>query len=254
MKTKLFLFVTLIFTFTLAGTQAFAAEIKMVQGMNLTELGNFKYDAAKTGQPKTDAQIAVDQIYDLGARHVVLNPTAKMINPRGNEVYPSTTARDRGRERMRYKRLISYIKSRGMTVGIRPIFFVVRADGTFPYREIGPQGQEKIWWHGNIQPDDPNRWFASFKAYLDSYILIAKMNRVEEFTVGAELYSMTVGIEDQWKKHPFGFPRKWLELTRYVRQKLGKNVRIMYDINFTDDAVSSSCALNEANHLFGSSG
>jgi len=231
---------TILLTLLLMSTSAFSGNIEMVKGMNLTELGNFKYDAAKAGEAKTDAQIAVDQIYDLGARHVVLNPTATMINPRGNEVIPSTMARDRSLERMRYKRLISYIKDKGMTVGLRPIFFVVRADGTFPYREVGPQGQEKIWWHGNIQPSDPNRWFASFKAYLDSYILIAKMNQVEEFTVGAELYSMTVGIEDQWKEHPFGFPLKWLELTRYVRQKLGENVRIMYDINFTDDSVSGS--------------
>ena len=51
---------------------------------------------------------------------------------------------------------------------------------------------------------------------------------------------MTVGIEDQWKEHPFGFPKRWLELLRYVRSKLGSKVRIMYDINFTDDSVSTS--------------
>jgi len=63
-----------------------------VRGFNLTELGNFKYDAysLKSSQ-KTDAQKAVDEIYKLGATHVVLNPTATMINPRGNTLYPSTS-------------------------------------------------------------------------------------------------------------------------------------------------------------------
>lgn len=211
-----------------------------VSGMNLTELGNFKYDAAGPGEEKTAAQIAVDHIYELGARHIVLNPVATMQNPRGFEVKPNTPASERRDERGRYLRLIKYIKSKGMSVGLRPIFFVVKPDGTFPYVEIDARGQKKVWWHGNIQPKDPEAWFESFKAFLDSYILIGRIAKVEEFTIGAELYSMTVGIEDQWKEHPFGFPKKWLEILNYTRAKLGDDVRIMYDINFTDDSVSVS--------------
>jgi hypothetical protein len=126
-----------------------------------------------------------------------------------------------------------------MTVGIRPIFFVVKPDGTFPYRELQPNGEIKTWWHGNIQPRDPNRWFQSFKSYLDIYLLIAKQSLADEFTLGAELYSMTVGIEDQWQEFPYGFPGRWLELLRTVKRKLGPTVRIMYDINFTDDTVNA---------------
>lgn len=217
---------------------SFAFANEMVKGMNLTELGSFKYAANDLGMEKTPAQIAVDQIYDLGARHIVLNPTGIMTDPNGNTIIPKTSVSERSQERSRYKKLIKYIHSKGMSVGLRPIFFVVHPDGRFPYVERGPNGNEVVRWHGNIRPSDPERWFESFKAYLDPYILIAKLNKVEEFTIGAELYSMTVGIEDQWKEHPFGFPKRWLDLLKYVRGKLGAKTRIMYDINFTDDKVT----------------
>jgi hypothetical protein len=106
--------------------------------------------------------------------------------------------------------------------------------------ETQADGTKKTWWHGNIQPSDPDRWFESFKQFLDVYILIAKLGKVEEFTIGAELYSMTVGLEDQWDAHPHGFPGKWLQTLRYVRSKLGSGVRLMYDINFTDDRVTGN--------------
>jgi hypothetical protein len=204
--------------------------------MNLTEIGGFNYDANDPGQPKTPAQIAVDQMRTIGVRHIVLNPRAMMNDPRGSNIIPMTGSQDRAAERVRYKKLIDYIHAQGMTVGIRPIFFVIGPDGSFPYIEILPNGEKKIWWHGNIQPRDPDAWFQSFKNYLDIYMLIAKINKVEEFTIGAELYSMTVGIEDQWTKQQFGFPSQWLSLLRYTRGKLGKNVRLMYDVNFTDDS------------------
>jgi hypothetical protein len=209
-------------------------------GMNLTEQQNFAYDAALPGAPKTPAQVAVDQIRSLGANHVILNPRAIMTNPKGSDLLPVTPVSDRSAERARYKRLIDYIHSLGMTVGIRPIFFVVKPDGSFPYIEVLPNGGKKLWWHGNIEPSDPNQWFESFRSYLDIYLLIAKMNHVEEFTMGAELYSMTVGIEDQWFQYPYGFPGRWLDLLHYVRKKIDPATRVMYDINFTDDVVNAT--------------
>lgn len=221
-------------------TLTLAQEMQMVRGMNLTQFGEFQYDAAPRGARKTTAQIAVDQIKAMGATHVVLNPQARMTDPFGNDVIPDVGPSQRTAERARYKRLIDYIKSQGMTVGLRPIFFVVGPNGEFPYRETLPDGTSKVWWHGNIQPSDPNRWFESFKQFHDIYLLIARLNKVEEYTIGAELYSMTVGIEDQWEEFPFGFPGKWLQLLRYARSKLTPNARIMYDINFTDDRISTN--------------
>lgn len=230
--------ITIIFFLML--TQVVFAQKQLVSGMNLTQLGQFVYDASVGSAPKTPAQVAVDQIKKLGANHIVLNPQAKMIDPRGSNLIPEVPVSERNNERARYKRLIDYIRSQGMTVGIRPIFFVVGPNGTFPYTETQADGSTKIWWHGNIQPDDVNRWFESFKQFHDIYLLIAKLNKVEEYTIGAELYSMTVGVEDQWAQYPYGFPGKWLQLLRYTRSKLGANVRLMYDINFTDDRASGS--------------
>lgn len=233
MKSFLVLFLGLFSTFALA-------QSNYVRGMNLTQLGDFIYDAAPQGRPKTAAQVAVDQIKALGANHVILNPQAKMFDPRGNDIVPDIPINQRNDERNRYKRLIDYIHRQGMTVGIRPIFFVVGPSGEFPYIETLPDGTKKTWWHGNIQPRDPDRWFESFKQFHDQYLLISRLNKVEEYTIGAELYSMTVGLEDQWREQPYGFPGRWLSLLRYTRSKLPNNTRIMYDINFTDDRVSAN--------------
>lgn len=225
-----------------AGVVALAAPLG---GYNLTEIGDFYYDASIDPSEKTSAQILVDRLYDLGVRHVILNPRAVMRDPRGNEIIPVTPAGDRAAERQRYMRFIRYVHSKGMSVGFRPIFFVVDEAGN-PYRERLPDGSMKLWWHGNIQPQDPNKWFESFRTYLDSYLLLAKVAQVKEFTIGAELYSMTVGIEDQWAAHPHGFPGRWLELLRYARSRLAPGTRIMYDINFTDEKVSSGSVAIQA--------
>lgn len=209
-----------------------------VAGFNLTETEGFMYDASAPGAPKTMAQEAVDSAKRLGSNHIILNVRATMKGPHSSEIIPVTAPAERSKEALRMAKLIKYIQSQGMTVGIRPIFFVVGPNGEFPFTEKQADGSVKTWWHGNIQPKDPNRWFESFRVYLDVYITVAKMAKVDEFTIGAELYSMTVGIEDQWKEYPYGFPGRWLELLRYVRVKL-PTARLMYDINFTDDSVNA---------------
>lgn len=212
--------------------------LTQVKGFNLSESQGFPYDAAESGQTKTPAQNAVDEAQRLGANHIILNVRATMKGPRSTEIIPVTPPAERGKEAKRIIRLIRYIQSKGLTVGLRPIFFVVGPNNEFPYFERQPDGTQKLWWHGNIQPSDPNRWFESFRVYLDFYMTLAKAGKVDEFTIGAELYSLTVGIEDQWKEHPYGFPGRWLELLRYTRTKLPE-ARLMYDINFTDDDVSN---------------
>jgi hypothetical protein len=210
-----------------------------VKGFNFTESDSFQYDAASGGGAKLPAQIAVDQAKRLGANHIILNILAKMVGPYSTEIVPVTPPANRSDELNRICRLTNYIKSNGMTVGIRPIFFVVGPNGEFPYVEVQADGTLKQWWHGNIQPSDPNRWFESFRVYLDAYMTVAKFCKADEFTIGAELYSMTVGIEDQWKAYPYGFPGRWLDLLRYTRAKL-PGLRLMYDINFTDDSVKNT--------------
>ena len=227
----------------------FAESQGMIAGYNLSEIGTFGYDANENeGGEKTSAQLIVDQLAALHVRHLVLNPRAFMRDPRSSEIIPATPAGQRAEERRRYGRLIKYIHGKGMTVGIRPILFVVDEKGN-PYQEKLPDGTIKHWWHGNIQPADPNKWFESFRTYLDGYALIAKANKVSEFTLGAELYSMTVGIEDQWKEFPYGLPGRWLELLRYLRPRLAPNTRIMYDINFTDATVNTGAIQAQGGEL-----
>jgi hypothetical protein len=221
----------------LCATPAAAADT--VRGFSLTELGEFVYDANPAGSAKTEAQKRVDQLYALGVRQINLHPRAVMRDPRGVEVIPVTPIAKRSAERRRYLRLMKYIHGKGMTVGIRPIFFVTDANGKTPVVEVQADGSKKVWWHGNIQPNDPNRWFDSFRDYLVHYLTVARLGKADEFTIGAELYSMTVGVEDQWKEHPHGFPGRWRELLQLARKRLGPTTRIMYDINFTDDSFKA---------------
>lgn len=233
-------FVALTITFVstfLISEIGFAATAK-VKGFNLSESDGFVYDAVTTGTA-TPAMKAVDEAKRLGSNHVTLNVRGKMMGPTSTEVVPMTAPAERSNEARRIARLATYIRSQGMTVGLRPIFFVYGPNGEFPYIEKLANGSSKVWWHGNIQPSDPDRWFESFRTFLDQYIAVARLAKADEFTIGAELYSMTVGIEDQWKNQPYGFPGRWLELLRYVRGKL-PTARLMYDINFTDDSNSQS--------------
>ena len=165
--------------------QIFAATQNYVRGFNIVESDTFLFDANDT--KKTHAQIAVDKAKALGSNHIIINLKATMTGPYSNEIIPNTAPAERNNEKQRLARLIKYIKSQGMTVGLRPIFFVVGPNKEFPYNEVLPDGTTKSWWHGNIQPADPNRWFESFKIYLDLYLPLASILKVEEFTVGAEL-------------------------------------------------------------------
>lgn len=217
------------------------AVVTPVKGFTLTEIGSHVYDASLDAAAKTEAQLIVDRLFEMGVRHINLSPRATMNDPRQSFVVPMVPAELASDERARYLRLIQYIKSKGMSVGIRPIFFVIDANGNIPFIEILPSGGEKVWWHGNIQPADPVAWFASFGTYLERYMEIANAGQIEEFTIGAELQSLTVGIgQSEWATNPFGFPGEWLKLLARARQLLPATTRVMYDINYTDDEIFSS--------------
>jgi hypothetical protein len=63
-----------------------------------------------------------------------------MSDPWQSELTPTTAPAARPAERARYLRLMRYIKSKGMDVGLRPIFFVVDAHGKTPYvQDIPPE-------------------------------------------------------------------------------------------------------------------
>ncbi len=209
----------------------------IVKGFTLTEIGIHRYDAMRDTGSKSEAQYIVDRLYDLGIRHIVLSPRAIMRDPRQSFVEPMTPPQEMVYEREAYLRLIDYVHGRGMTVGMRPIFFVVDANFNTPVYEPLVGGGFKTWWHGNIQPNDPLAWYNSFRTYLEAYMDIASQGRVEEFTIGAELQSMTIGIGAEWAQYPQGFPRYLRDLLSAARARLGSATAITYDMNYADDEV-----------------
>jgi hypothetical protein len=223
---------------TFLSSTAFADSNVQFKGFNLTELDGFVYEAnlsAQNDSEKTNAQIAVDEMKRLGANTVVLNPKAFMTSCKSNVVEFNTYI-TRYHKNLRgmisnYKNLIRYIKSQGMKVGIRPNLYLVEDLENLNIIMSG-------CWHGNIKPSDPNAWFQSFNSYVVSLAKNFKNDGIDQFTIGAELYSVTVGIEDQWKEYPYGFPAQWNEILRNVRAEI-PNAVIMYDINFTDQKAGS---------------
>ena len=120
-----------------------------IKGYSLTEIGNYYYSANLNGGEKTDAQKMVDKLQTLGVNYISLSPRGIMTDPRGNDVIPKIIWDDPNNprlatERNDYLNLIKYIKSKGMKVGIRPIFFVVDRNGNTPYVEKLPNGSNKI--------------------------------------------------------------------------------------------------------------
>lgn len=214
-----------------------------VRGFSLTDDTSIAYKAnlaATSDAEKTDAQKAVDQIKRLGGKHVVLLPKARMEGPFSNVIIDETPETYKASRAKNYATLIQYIHNQGMTVGIRPIFFVYCKTSagamSFPCDMKNPDGTKTRWWHGNIEPSDPYLWFESFQEYIKTYLTIAKLSKVEEFTIASELYSMTVGIEDRWLKYPHGFPCEWNRVLQFARTYLPK-ARVMYDLTFTDDSA-----------------
>ena len=207
----------------------------MMHGFTVTEIGEHRYDAILNSLEKTEAQLIVDHLAEIGVNHIILSPRATMSDPRDSFVTPLTPASERADERERYIRFITYIHSKGMTVGIRPIFFVVDENGNMPFVEVLPDGTDKVWWHGNVLPRDPQAWFASFREYFTPYLEIAKEMNIKEFTIGAELQSLTVGTPGR----NMGYPEEFLNLLAFMRTQLNPDTRIEYDINYTDERITN---------------
>jgi hypothetical protein len=144
------------------------------------------------------------------------------------------------------RKMVTFIKwtrEQNLTVQIRPILFVVKElQGLTPYTSE-ENGKTINWWHGNIQPSDPLAWFKSLKEYHDIYLNIASEANIEFYTIGAELYSMSVGIQGEWPQYPVGFAKEWNHFLSYARTKLPSHTLIMYDVTYTDATVTESSGL-----------
>lgn len=225
---------------TLLSVAVHAERGPMIKGFNITEDGDFDLVVSETPDKLSEAQKAVMEAKRLGSNHIVINPRAIMLSPFANELLPVKKEGENNRQMTgRLVKFLKWIKTQGLSTQIRPIFFVVKDKVSFAPYIVEENGVKKIYWHGNIQPENPNAWFDSFKAYHDMYLLVGKLANIDYYTIGAELYTMTVGIEDVWEKHPHGFPKLWVQLLDYAKSKLPLTTKIMYDVNFTDDRANN---------------
>lgn len=118
-----------------------------------------------------------------------------------------------------------------MTVGFRPLLLVLGPNGEFPYKEGA-----HLWWHGNINPKDQNKWFDAFENFLLHYARGLQGSGLDEFTIGAEMQSMMVGMGQGEQAYLLGKPERWLKILRAVRA-LHPNAKLTYDINFPETLV-----------------
>ena len=248
-------------TLWMTSQQALAFNIR---GFNLTESTGFYYDAAEDGEKKTPAQEAVDFLETIGVKHVVLNPIAHIEHKGSTDIVNATTFDLTGSDETdRYVRLIRYIHSKGMTAGLRPIILIKDKGKTGKdwHGNIGPRvlspANEKRFLAGKLEKEEiekglqagAQKWFASLRTYLETYANIAQFSETEEFTIAAELYSMTVGIEDQYGTPAFGYPREFLGVVKDIRQVVGDKTRLMLDINYTDDSAQGDGTGNSGGEL-----
>lgn len=84
-----------------------------------------------------------------------------------------------------------YAKGKGMKTAWLP--FIIVRDGT---------------WRGEIEPDDPDRWFTSYSSHLTSIALLADQMDVDLLLIGSELESMNKPIYDT----------KWASIVKAIKE------------------------------------
>ena len=62
-------------------------------------------------------------------------------------------------------------------------------------------------WHAEVDPEDPDAWFATYTDVLLHYAHLAEEHGVEELSIGVELYGVVVR-----------YPQRWREVIAQVRQ------------------------------------
>jgi hypothetical protein len=74
-------------------------------------------------------------------------------------------------------------------------------------------------WRGNIEPKDTQQWFTSYRSFILHYVQLAQAERVEQFSVGTELVSMTLPTMTQY----------WTDIIAAVRESY--NGTLVYSAN-----------------------
>ncbi|RZA09639.1 MAG: hypothetical protein EOP11_01050 [Proteobacteria bacterium] len=169
----------------------------------------------------------------LGFREVVFNFRGHMVTGTGAEIRSSVPLGQQASEGALLLETVRYARSLGLRVAFRPILLVIGPKGEFPYSLKG-----RTWWHGNIQPKDPARWFEAYFAYHKRYLEIARAAGVEWYSIGAEMNSMTSGRGNKKGEQVRGYPGEWVKLIERAREILGPATKISYGVNYTDQVTS----------------
>ena len=212
-------------------TSLASAASPVTLGFNITDMGGeFSYFPLENHQ-KTPAHVALDQIKNLGFSHAVLNIRAHMHGPRTADIVLVTASADEQKELQGLSELIAYGHSLGMTIGLRPIVLVLGPKGEFPYQE-----GDHLWWHGNINPNDRTKWFDAFEKFVLHYAEGLRSSGLDEFTIGAEMQSMMVGMGSGDSAYLMGQPERWLSLFKKIKA-IHPQANVTYDINFPETLV-----------------
>lgn len=224
---------TFVFSFLLViifGSLAAQAQ-DMSAGVHLVTYNpvGFTVDQSPQGQK---VRRIIEQSKALGFKTLILNVRAHMVTGVGNEIKSVTPLNMHVREELAIEDTAKFAKSLGMNVAIRPIVLVVGPKGEFPYVHKGV-----YWWHGNIRPQNIDRWFESLFEFHNRYLKLAERIGAEWYSVGAEMHSMTSGFGERDKTWSLGYPGKWVEFMKKARAIVGNKVKLTYGLNYTDQYI-----------------
>ena len=201
------------------------------KAMNLTTYQSWGYTVDSTPQGERVKSLIL-RLKAMGFNHLTFNVRAKMVTGQADDISSFVPVAEQATEERLLEETVDFAHANGFTTGIRPILLVVGPRGEFPYTKNGV-----TWWHGNIEPRDRTRWFSSLKTFHDRYMRLAARKQMVQYTIGAELHSMTTGLGDRRPKRPRGEPAMWTDMVKYAKSILGPKTEVVYDVNYTDQYV-----------------
>lgn len=136
-----------------------------IKGVNMVGYGPDPYKIANQPEAIASWRTAGGNAIALAPRWFMDSPTSTTIAPDAGLGSPSDES---------IIAAIDEIHRQGLRVMLRPYLDV--KDGS---------------WRAYITPSDTGAWFASYKAFINHYLDIARAKGVEEFTLGVELINMT---------------------------------------------------------------
>lgn len=124
----------------------------------------------------------LDEMVAVGATHVAIVVPYYMKDYRSHEIYrhPRFSA-----PMPTVERTIADARARGLEIFLFPILRLEDESG----------GN----WRGNLRPDDPGAFYASYEAYIVAFAELAERLRVPLLSVGSELASMDVDTA-RWRR------------------------------------------------------